>query len=340
LGWKRSIDFGAVHQGVRSAKDTWAEVGNFSGFLTFNYAPLDMATDSQPYLPPFARVRLLECRDCLVLAPVAAFQELFAYGRIRTREAMVEVDGKLEPFWDDAPEDEECWAVVQWTRFENGRQVEGMVQYIREPTTEDEVRKAMEDLRQFYSLSREELLQMARCFRGNDGDYDYIESRHPNYQSPPADPKDLEALDLYQARLKVLAGLQPKTVDLIRRADAETDPGKRQRLEREAVQAYFAELAHHWTEDQVLAWQRSNPVGTAWLCEFSTVFQEAPRELDPINHELALNWLRRKYNLLTAEELSDAILVATLQRLTPEALKKRRERLGLTTRRKPGAPSK
>jgi hypothetical protein len=81
-------------------------------------------------------------------------------------------------------------------------------------------------------------------------------------------------------------------------------------------------------------------VGTAWLCEFSTVFQEAPRDLDPINQELALNWLRRKYNLLTAEELSDAILVATLQRLTPGALKKRRERLGLTTRRKPGAPSK
>jgi hypothetical protein len=293
---------------------------------------------SNLYVPPFANVRLVECRDCLVLAPVAAFQELFAYGRIKTREVMIEADGKLEPFWDDAPEDEECWAVVQWTRFEDGRQVQGSIRYLREPATEQDARKAMEELREFYSLSREELLDMAACFHSNEGDYDYIESRHPNYQSPPADPNDLEAHDLYQARLKVLAGLQPKTVELIRRADAEPDAGKRRKLEREAVQAYFVELAHHWTEDEVLAWQRSNPVGTSWLCEFGSVFQEAPRELDPINHELALNWLRRKYNLLTADELSDAILVATLQHLTPDALKKRRERLGLTTKRRPGPP--
>ena len=109
-------------------------------------------------------------------------------------------------------------------------------------------------------------------------------------------------------------------------------------MEGQAVQAYFAELAHDWTEDEVLAWQRSNPVGTEWLCEFASVFQEPKRELDPINHELAFNWLRRKYNLLTAEELSDSILMATLQRVTPGALKKRRERLGLTSNRRPGPP--
>lgn len=55
---------------------------------------------------------------------------------------------------------------------------------------------------------------------------------------------------------------------------------------------------------------------------------------------VAFNWLRQKYNLLTAEELSDAMLVMVGQRLTPETLKKRRERLGLTTKRPPGPPPK
>jgi len=43
---------------------------------------------------------------------------------------------------------------------------------------------------------------------------------------------------------------------------------------------------------------------------------------------------------LTQNELSDAILVMTGQRLMPGTLKKRRERLGLTTKRKPGSPEK
>ena len=131
-------------------------------------------------------------------------------------------------------------------------------------------------------------------------------------------------------------GLQPKTVRLIQQVDAAEDAEKQRKLEREAVDAYFAELAPAWTHDEVLAWQRSNPIGTEWMCEFARVFEEPERRIDEINYELAFNWLRRKYNLLTAEELSDSILVATGQRLMPGTLKKRRERLGLTTDRDPG----
>ena len=85
-----------------------------------------------------------------------------------------------------------------------------------------------------------------------------------------------------------------------------------------------------------MAWQRSNPVGTEWMREFGRVLEEPERRIDEINYELAFNWLRLKYNLLTAEELSDAIRERTGQRLMPGTLKKRRERLGLTTDRKPG----
>jgi hypothetical protein len=37
------------------------------------------------------------------------------------------------------------------------------------------------------------------------------------------------------------------------------------------------------SEDEVLAWQRSNPVGTEWLCEFGRVFEEPERRIDSIN---------------------------------------------------------
>jgi hypothetical protein len=161
----------------------------------------------------------------------------------------------------------------------------------------------MEEMKSFYSMTRQELLDMTQCFKAAEDDYAYIEDNDPNYQSPPSDPNATDEYDVYQARLKVLAGLEPKTVELIKIADGIKDPGKRQRVEREAVQSYYAELAHYWTEDEVLAWQRSNPVGTGWLCEFGRVYHKPRRTIDPVNHDLALNWLRRNYNLLPEEEL-------------------------------------
>jgi hypothetical protein len=181
-------------------------------------------------------------------------------------------------------------------------------------------------------------LALSQCFEAKEEDQAFIEDRFPNFQWPVAGPGAIEANDIYEARLKVLAGLQPKTVNLVQQANTAEDAEGRQKLEREAIDAYFAELAHDWTEDEVLAWQRNNPIGTEWMCEFGRVFQEPERTIDPINYELAFRWLSRKYNLLTAEELSDMILVATGQRLMSGALKKRRERLGLTTKRPPGPP--
>jgi hypothetical protein len=296
------------------------------------------------YTPPFAGVRLYECRDHITLVPVPSFREFFAYGKVKATEAVIELeDGTTEPFWDNCTPDEEVWAVVQWTRFEDGHEKKGTIHYLRAPKTEDDARRAMQDMSDFYSTSKEKLQAIARLYASTEdehvADLNYTESRYPNYQLQP-DPSATDEYDVYQARLKVLAGLHPKTVELIKLADATQDPQKREKIQREAVKAYFAELAHYWTEDEVEAWQRTNPIGTEWMREFIRVYDEPMRQIDPINHELAFNWLRRKYNLLTAEELSDSILMATLQRLTPETLKKRRERLGLTTKRPPGPPPK
>ena len=292
------------------------------------------------YIPPYCGVRLYECRDRITLALVPSFREFFALGKIKARDAVLEIEeGDGFKPWPNAPATEEIWTIVQWVRFEDGREEKGAMRYLRN-VTKEEALAALKEMEVFYATSKKDLKALAQCVNHDEDQRidteNYIEIRHPNYQLPPADPKALDEHDLYQARLKVLAGLTPKTVELIKKANGAADLVERRKIEREAVQAYFAELAQDWTEDEVLIWQRSNPVGTEWLLEFARVMQEPQREIDPINHELALNWLRRKYNLLTEAELSDSILMATLQRLTPGALKKRRERLELATKRSPG----
>lgn len=130
--------------------------------------------------------------------------------------------------------------------------------------------------------------------------------------------------------------MQPKTVALLVEAYATDDPGQRANSEFEAVSAYYAETAGYWKSDVFKDWQRNNPIAAEWMNEFSRVFHKPRKELDPVDHEIVLNWLRRGYNFLTAEELSDAVLKETGKQISPEAIKKRRERLGLVTKRPPG----
>jgi hypothetical protein len=304
---------------------------------------------SQPsgklYIPPYSGVRLIECRDHFQLVPVPDVRKVYGYGKIKASKATCDPDDpNSEPFWDDLGPDEEVWAVMQWYEFADGHKEQGDIRFVRPEVPEGEVRERMEQMQKLDSFTREEAVGLLQCYDASEDDKDYVESEYPNYQTEP-DPKDTDNYDVYNARLKVMCELQPKTVTLLKIASATKDPVKRQFVERQAVQSYFAELAHYFTEDEILAWQRSNPVDTGWMCEFAEVMREPRRTIDPVNHELALNWLREKYNLLTAGELSESIWQRVLRwlkldRLSPDAIKKRRERLGLTTKRKPGSPEK
>jgi hypothetical protein len=296
--------------------------------------PQTMSEKPKPvYIPPFSEVRLVECRHHFQLVAVPKCRVVFGYGRIQSRHAVIDPeDPDSEPTWCDLKPDEEVWAVMQWYEFEDGHREKGSVSYLHPEVPESEVRKRMEEMEEVKGMSRQELLELSQCFEATEEDLDYIDSKRPNYQAEP-NPSSTDEYDLYHARLKVLSELQPKTVELIKLADTMRDGEKRKFLERQAVQSYFAELAHHLTEDEVLAWQKTNPVGTGWLCEFGNVMQQPRRTVDPVNHELALNWLRARYNELTAGELSESIFK---RRLTAAALKKRRERLGLTSKRPQG----
>ena len=294
------------------------------------------------YIPPYSGVRLIECRDHFQLVPVPAVKVLYGYGKIAATEARVDPeDPTSEPIWDNLGPDAEVWIVMQWFHFENGDVQPGNFSYLRPECSEADVRKSMERMEGMDDITREQALAMLQCFESSDEDRDYVEDQFPNYQSEP-DPSKSDEYDVYHARLKVMSELQPKTVELLKIVNVTKDPAKRQFVEREAVQSYFAEIAHYLTEDEVLAWQRSNPVGTGWMCEFANVMNEPRRQLDPVNHELAFNWLRGKYNEMTAKELCDSVFgrvwkwLAPGFRMTADFIKKRREKLGLTTKRPPG----
>jgi hypothetical protein len=277
----------------------------------------------------------VECYDHFQLAPVPAVRIFYGYGKIKAGEATMETgDGKIEPIWDHLDPNEEIWAVVQLFKYEDGHEEQGDICYLRQPRTEKEVQEAVQDMIDRNNVSREELLNLTRVFDAGEEVYQEIDETCPNYQFPPSDPNSTDEHDVYEARLKVMSKLQPKTVELIRIADATKDPVEREKVEREAVQSFFAELPHYLSEDEVLAWERSNPVGSKWMSEFVDVKRARRRTIDPIDHELALNW--PKYNQLTAKALSHSILKKLRIRLTPGAAKKRRERLGLTSKRPPG----
>ena len=294
------------------------------------------------YIPPYSGVRLIEYRDRLQLVPVPAVRTVYGYGKIKACLALTDsADPNSEPVWDNLGPDDEVWAVMQWFEYEDGFKEQGDICYIRPEVAEEDVRKRMEQMERFSNTTREELLALTECYQATEDDYQYIEDNYPNYQSEP-DPKNTDEYDVYHARLKVMGELQPKTVELMKIANATKDPAQREYVEREAVQALYAEWAHYFTEDEVLAWQKSNPVGTGWMCEFAAVMNKPRRQLDPINHELALNWLRQQYNQLTSQELCDSVFkrvwrwLAPGFRITADFIKKRRERLGLTSRRPSG----
>ena len=283
-------------------------------------------------IPPYVGVKLVEYHDHIALTPVTWRREFVGLGNIKAKDLDPQIGDGEQSLSNLVGSETELWVIVQWERFEDGSEKPINIQYIA-GATEAEAHEALERMRSFMAMTKQELEELGRCFEVPKEDRDYIANRFPEN---PDDLKSPQEHDLYQARLKVLMGMQPKTVALIEEANATSDPAKRAQIEFRAVSAYYAEMAHYWSKDVLLAWQRTNPIAAEWICEFTRVLYEPKREVHSVDHEIVLNWMRRGYNLLTAQELSDAIYKETGERLTPEALKKRRERLGLTTDRSPG----
>jgi hypothetical protein len=285
----------------------------------------------QGIIPPFDGVRMIEYADHVALTPMYSCREFVGLGKIKASEVKPQRKHSLSALMLKAMGDKEMWAVVRWERYGDGREQPTLMNLM--DGTEAEARRAVRDMINFSKMSKQELEELGECFHQTEEDVAYVKNRFPDEQPSP---RSLEAYDVFQTRLKVLAGMQPKTVALLQQAYATEDVRKRRKLEREAVAAFFAELSHSWTEKEVKAWQRSNPIGTEWISEFTETLRKPKRKINPVDHSLALDWLRKGYNLLTEKELSKAVHKVTGKRLSPAAIKKRRERLGLTTNRPTG----
>lgn len=251
-------------------------------------------------IPPYKGVRMVEYRDRIALRPIEWKREFVGLCKINAKDSDFEPWDGMNPSIVAVLEKSDVWIILQWERFENGREEVVSIQYLAE-VAEEEVREKFNRFVSFLTMTKEDLLELDKCFEVQEEDRNYIPERFPEM---PPDPSFTDEYDLYLARLKVLAGMQPKTVALIEEAYATDDPAQRANSEFEAVSAYYAEMAHYWKSEAVKAWQRSNPIGTEWIKEFARVFQKPRKELNAIDHEIVLNWLRRGYNFLTAEELS------------------------------------
>ena len=192
--------------------------------------------------------------------------------------------------------------------------------------------------------------KLAQCFRMGEPLVRLAPKKPVLFPGKELSTEEMRMLRKYEiereargARFKVLKTVCPRTAELTEEAECSVDPETRRRLEAESLEAFFAENAPGWPAWIFKAWQHLNPIGLEWmkwLYVWSSKQRRRPKEVNEVDYELAFNWMWKGYYSLTAEELAQEVFKQTKQLLSPEAIKKRRERLGLTTQRPPGPPSK
>lgn len=295
---------------------------------------------------------MVEFSDRLELLPVGWVRDCIGLGRFKACDVGFEPHEKDFADWKRIMGDGDIFVVVNWKVYDDESDETDELDHVifcGSKTTLEDAQKVFQALVGYLESKPKD--------RGTDAGVQnfikhlrtvapsgvrWITHGSAGKPNPPPEPeaiihdffgqKSTETKEVYQARLKVLAGVQPHTVALIWKADQAKNEIERRKIESQAVEAYFAEVAMYWTPDIFKAWQRNNPVGPEWYREFVRLLAAPERQLDAINHELALNWLRRGYKLLTHREISEAIYQAMNIRVLPDTIKHKSANLGLTGR--------
>jgi hypothetical protein len=61
---------------------------------------------------------------------------------------------------------------MQWYVYSDGHQEPGNINYLRPERTEEEVKKSMERMISFESMTRDDLLGLTQCFEAKEEDYE------------------------------------------------------------------------------------------------------------------------------------------------------------------------
>ena len=119
-------------------------------------------------VPPFAGVTLFAFEDRLEFIATYRYREFVGLGRCKVSEAQVGND--MRPLFDALMGDQEVWVVVQWRRFDDGREEAINIEYISPDATEAEARRAFDRHNSFLNMSKKELQDLSGCFEASDED--------------------------------------------------------------------------------------------------------------------------------------------------------------------------
>lgn len=293
--------------------------------------------------PKYVKLAMYESKYGFFLQPVC----LLTLQKVEINR--VQIPKKNRTLLENTFGGEETWQVQVWESAEGYDSPTPTWMVTFDPdTTYEEAKKVAEEVREMYE-HWDDTEEIAQFFRMADTRISLPPKRPPLEQLAKEDPQAAQAASrIYEihreeraARFKVLSVVLPKTVELAEKAEQETDPEIRQQLEGESLEAYFSENAPGWPPFIFKGWQKLNPIGLKWI-QWLYVWQsrrmKSRVEINAADYELAFNWRWKDYYLLTAEQLKDEIQKETKQLLSPDAIKKRRERLGFTTQRTPGPP--
>ena len=229
------------------------------------------------------------------------------------------------------------WAVYVWeSKTKRFPKRPARIELLDAEATEEEARQTFKQMVEFY---QEDWTAIAQTYRTNEPHVS-LPVKPPTIE--PGDKLsagDRRLLDLAQrearvrqARFKALRQIMPRTAQLVEQSERVTDPVERTRLQQEAIESFFAENASTWSEANLKAWQRNNPVGKKWLAwmhNWAKRKKRRVRNLSRVDFELAFNWEFKSYDRLTLKELAAELLKVTGIKMTPAAVKERRNRLGL-----------
>jgi len=279
-------------------------------------------------IPEIVGVELVEWKGGFgftpVIAPGTKIYRATSLGRMKMDMPGTGMPGIVKRYFGGP----KCYVIVFWYAFAQDDDLMYDFHVVLEPKTTE-----AEACHKFYSDAK---------FWLDEEKVKELENLIESSIKPMAIPKgetDLE--DLYKARLKVLAPVSPRTVEIFSQSINVSDPAERDRLQREAVQGYFADTVKTWSNEDFKAWQKNNPLDKKWFPETADNMKTPVRVVDPVDFELALNWIKRRYNEMKPDELAEIIYEVTGERLKPAAIRKRHYRkLGLMTKRKPGAKPK
>jgi hypothetical protein len=298
----------------------------------------------QHQVPKYVKLAMFEGKYGFLLEPICIITgQKVEINRIRIPE-------KRRTLLENVYGGQETWQVQVWEYAEgyDSKTPTWMITFDPE-TTYEEAEKEAASVRETYG-DWERSERIAQAFRPGEPRISLPAEKPPIDLAKESIQLAKEMNRRYEilreersARFKVLSVILPKTVELAEKAEQIANDESRQELEKESLEAYFAENAPGWWPMVFKAWQHLNPIGLKWmqwLYVWNSRQMKRRKEINDVDYELAFNWRWKRYYSLTAEQLRDEIQKETKQSLSPEAIKKRRERLGLTTQRPPGPPPK